>query len=181
MYDALAIVRPYTVVRSHRAGFSLYWRWKSRRCCGRPMVSSESRRLIRETSIVNPLWGAPRIHGELLKLGIDVGQSSGKRWFCRRRKRKPQDGVDHIDEKHHRPGAARARQAAYRSAVPSRSQQFGSPLADSKTDWSRFPAASRQWCWRASRAQVGPQPLTFLTHPPQSASVADRHSIEVQA
>src|SRR6202035_2297281 len=72
MYDALAIVRPDTVIRWHRAGFRSYWRWKSRRRCGRPTVPLEIRRLIREVSVANPLWGAPRIHGELLKLGIDV-------------------------------------------------------------------------------------------------------------
>src|SRR3954449_3900075 len=85
MYDALAIVRPDTVVRWHRAGFRLYWRWKSRRCCGRPTVSLEIRRLIREMSIANPLWGAPRIHGELLKLGIDIGQTSVAKYMARRR------------------------------------------------------------------------------------------------
>jgi hypothetical protein len=55
MYDTLAIVRPDTVIRWHRAGFRLYWRWRSRRCCGRPTVSLEIRRLIREMSIANPL------------------------------------------------------------------------------------------------------------------------------
>jgi len=85
MYDTLAIVRPDTVIRWHRAGFRLYWRWRSRRRCGRPTVSLEIRRLIREMSIVNPLWGAPRIHGELLKLGIDVGQTSVAKYMARRR------------------------------------------------------------------------------------------------
>src|SRR6187455_53268 len=72
IYDAMAIVRPDTVIRWHRAGFRSYWRWKSRRRCGRPTVPLEIRRLIREMSLANPLWGAPRIHGELLKLGIDI-------------------------------------------------------------------------------------------------------------
>jgi transposase InsO family protein len=85
MYDALAIVRPDTVIRWHRAGFRLYWRWKSRRRCGRPTVSLEIRRLVRQMSIANPLWGAPRIHGELLKLGIDVGQTSVAKYMARRR------------------------------------------------------------------------------------------------
>ena len=85
MYDTLAIVRPDTVIRWHRAGFRLSWRWRSRRRCGRPTVSLEVRRLIREMSIVNPLWGAPRIHGELLKLGIDVGQTSVAKYMARRR------------------------------------------------------------------------------------------------
>ena len=83
--DALAIVRPETVLRWHRAGFRSYWRWKSRRCAGRPAVSVEIRKLIREMSIANPLWGAPRIHGELLKLGIDVGQTSVAKYMGRRR------------------------------------------------------------------------------------------------
>ena len=85
MYDTLAIVRPDTVIRWHRAGFRLYWRWRSRHCGGRPTVSLELRQLIREMSIVNPLWGAPRIHGELLKLGVDVGQTSVAKYMARRR------------------------------------------------------------------------------------------------
>jgi hypothetical protein len=85
MYDALAIVRPDTVIRWHRSGFRSYWRWKSSRRCGRPTVPLEIRRLIREMSIANPLWGAPRIHGELLKLGIDVGQTSVAKYMARRR------------------------------------------------------------------------------------------------
>ena len=84
VYDALAIVRPDTVIRWHRAGFKSYWRWKSRRRCGRPIVPLEIRRLIREMSLNNP-WGAPRIHGELLKLGIDVGQTSVAKYMARRR------------------------------------------------------------------------------------------------
>jgi transposase InsO family protein len=85
MHDALAIVRPDTVIRWHRAGFRSYWRWKSRRRCGRSTVSLEIRRLIREMSLANPLWGAPRIHGELLKLGVDVGQTSVAKYMARRR------------------------------------------------------------------------------------------------
>jgi len=83
--DALAIVKPDTLVRWHRAGFRSYWRWKSRRRGGRPIVPAKIRRLIREMSIANPLWGAPRIHGELLKLGIDIGQTSVAKYMARRR------------------------------------------------------------------------------------------------
>ena len=83
--DALAIVKPDTLVRWHRAGFRSYWRWKSGRRGGRPTVPVEIRRLIREMSIANPLWGAPRIHGELLKLGIDIGQTSVAKYMARRR------------------------------------------------------------------------------------------------
>src|ERR1039457_3229502 len=83
--DALAIIKPDTIVHWHRAGFRSYWRWKSRRRGGRPTVPPEIRRLIREMSIANPLWGAPRIHGELLKLGIDIGQTSVAKYMARRR------------------------------------------------------------------------------------------------
>jgi len=88
--DALAIVKPGTIVRWHRAGFRSYWRWKSRRRGGRPMVLLEIRELIGEMSIANPLWGAPRIHGELLKLGIDIGQTSVAKYMARRRGRPSQ-------------------------------------------------------------------------------------------
>lgn len=83
--DALAIIRPETVMRWHRAGFRSYWSWKSRRRPGRPAVLDELRHLIRDMSIANPLWGAPRIHGELLKLGIDVGQTSVAKYMARRK------------------------------------------------------------------------------------------------
>jgi len=84
--DALVIVKPETVIRWHRAGFRLFWRWKSRTRGGRPMVPLEIRRLIRDMSLANPLWGAPRIHGELLKLGIDIGQTSVAKYMARCRK-----------------------------------------------------------------------------------------------
>ena len=81
--SALAVVRPETVVRWHRAGFRTYWRWKSK---PRPAkVPLEIRQLIRDMSLANPLWGAPRIHGELLKLGIDIGQTSVAKYMVRGR------------------------------------------------------------------------------------------------
>jgi len=83
--NALAILKPETVLKWHRAGFRSYWRWKSRRHAGRPIVPLAVRKLIREMSIANPLWGAPRIHGELLKLGIDVGQTSVAKYMVKRR------------------------------------------------------------------------------------------------
>src|ERR1700688_1991660 len=72
----LMIVRPETLLRWHRVGFRCCWRWKSRRRGGRPQIEADVRALIRRMSIENPLWGAPRIHGELLKLGFAVAQSS---------------------------------------------------------------------------------------------------------
>src|SRR5674476_617177 len=73
---ALTIIRPETLVRWHRAGFRCYWRWKSRPRGGRPEIDTDLHALIRRMSIENPLWGAPRIHGELLKLGFKIAQSS---------------------------------------------------------------------------------------------------------
>jgi hypothetical protein len=72
---AITIVRPETLVRWHRAGFRRYWRWKSRSLGGRPQIDAELRALIRQMSAENPLWGAPRIHGELLKLGFEVAHT----------------------------------------------------------------------------------------------------------
>ena len=89
--NALVIVEPETVIRWHRAGFRSFWRWKSRCRCGRPKVRLKIRQLIRAMSLANPLWGAPRIHGELLKLGIDVGQTSVAKYMARHR-RPPSQG-----------------------------------------------------------------------------------------
>ena len=76
----MVLVKPATVVQWHRKGFRLYWRRRSRRL-GRPKMSREIRDLIRKMSLANPLWGAPRIHGELLKLGIDVSQATVGRYL----------------------------------------------------------------------------------------------------
>ena len=89
--SALAIVRPETVIRWHRAGFRSYWRWKSRSHGGRPKVPADITQLIRDIRLANPLWGAPRIHGELLKLGIDIGQTTVAKYMVRRR-RPPSQG-----------------------------------------------------------------------------------------
>jgi hypothetical protein len=84
---AITIVRPDTVVRWHRKGFAAYWRWKSRSPGGRPRIAQEVRDLIRRMSLENPLWGATKIHGELLKLGIDVAQSTVSLYMVPRRGR----------------------------------------------------------------------------------------------
>jgi hypothetical protein len=88
--DVLTIIQPETVVRWHRAGFRCYWHWKSRRR-GRPQLQKELRALIRQMSVENPLWGAPRIHGELLKLGFEISQSSVAKYMIKRR-RSPSQG-----------------------------------------------------------------------------------------
>src|SRR6266702_21779 len=81
---AITIIRPETLVRWHRAGFRRYWRWKSRYLGGRPQVDADLRALIRRMSVDNPLWGAPRIHGELLKLGFEIAQSSVAKYMVKR-------------------------------------------------------------------------------------------------
>jgi len=83
--QVLTIVRPETLIRWHQAGFRCYWRWKSRSTGGRPRIESELRALIRRMSIENPLWGAPRIHGELLKLGFELAQSTVAKYMPKRR------------------------------------------------------------------------------------------------
>jgi transposase InsO family protein len=84
--STLLIVKPETVIAWHRQGFRFYWRWKRRRCDGRPSVSPQVRNLIRQMSLANPRWGAPRIHGELLKLGIKVSQTTVAKYIVRQRK-----------------------------------------------------------------------------------------------
>ena len=85
--SALAIVKPETVVAWHRTGFRLFWTWKVRRGQpGRPVICREVRDLIRRMCRENPTWGAPRIHGELLKLGIDIGETSVSKYMVRSRK-----------------------------------------------------------------------------------------------
>jgi putative transposase len=81
--QSLQLVRPATVVGWHRQGFRRYWAWKSRRRSGRPLISTELRDLIRRMSYANPLWGAPRIHGELLKLGVTVSQATVSKYMVR--------------------------------------------------------------------------------------------------
>jgi transposase InsO family protein len=85
--SALVIVKPETVIAWHRKGFRLFWTWKVRRGRrGRPAVAREVRDLIRRMSRENPLWGAPHIHGELLKLGIEIGETSVGKYLVRHRK-----------------------------------------------------------------------------------------------
>jgi transposase InsO family protein len=81
----LTIIRPETLIHWHRSGFRCYWRWKSRSLGGRPQIEMGLRALIRQMSMENPLWGAPRIHGELLKLGFEVAQSSVAKYMVKRR------------------------------------------------------------------------------------------------
>src|SRR5476651_1899356 len=83
--NSITIIQPETLVRWHRAGFHCYWRWKSHSLGGRPQIDTDLRSLIRRMSIENPLWGAPRIHGELLKLGFEVAQLSVAKYMVKRR------------------------------------------------------------------------------------------------
>ena len=78
------IVQPATVIRWHRQGFRYYWRWKSQPR-GRPRIDKETRQLVRKMCLANPIWGAPRIHGEFLKLGIDISEATVSKYMVRRR------------------------------------------------------------------------------------------------
>jgi hypothetical protein len=113
---AVVIVKPETVIAWHRQGFRLFWTWKSRRRHGRPPVGADARALILTMSEHNPLWGAPRIHGELVKLGIDVSQATVAKYMARRRRPPSTPSRCH--------GARRNRQSAVSSGpsrrVPSR-------------------------------------------------------------
>jgi hypothetical protein len=107
LLDAMLVVQPETVLRWHRAGFRAYWRWKSRKRAGRPRIDRGLRDLIRRISQENPLWGASRIHGELLMLGFEVAQSTVSKYMTRARRppsqswktflRNQADGIAAID------------------------------------------------------------------------------------
>ena len=83
LLDAVRVVQPETILRWHRAGFKMFWRWKSRHRAGRPRIDRGLRDLIRRMSRENPLWGASRIHGELLMLGFEVAQSTVSKYMVR--------------------------------------------------------------------------------------------------
>src|SRR3954449_9907891 len=87
--QVLHVIRPETLVRWHRAGFRSYWQWKSRNRGGRPQIDTDLRALIRQMTLENPLWGAPRIHGELLKLGFQVAQSTVAKYMVKGQGRPP--------------------------------------------------------------------------------------------
>jgi len=83
----LLIIKPGTVIRWHRQGFRLYWRWKSRSALGRPKITQQQINLIKQITAENPLWGDPRIHGEMLKLGFDISESTVLRYLPKKPKR----------------------------------------------------------------------------------------------
>ncbi len=88
--SVLIVVKPETVIRWHRKGFKLFWTFKSRKkCVGRPSLDPEIRKLIQDMARANPLWGAPRIHGELMKLGIEVHERTVSNIIKRLRTGKP--------------------------------------------------------------------------------------------
>ena len=85
LLSATQVVQPETILRWHRAGFKVFWCWKSRNRAGRPRIDRGLRDLIQRMSRENPLWGASRIHGELLMLGFEVAQSTVSKYIMRRR------------------------------------------------------------------------------------------------
>src|SRR6266568_3366754 len=85
LLGAAQVVQPETILRWHRAGFTAFWRWKSRKRAGRPKIDRELRDLIQQMSRENPKWGASRVHGELLMLGFEVAQSTVSKYMVRGR------------------------------------------------------------------------------------------------
>jgi putative transposase len=85
--ESLLIIKPGTVIRWHKQGFKLYWRWKSRLTSGRPAIAQAQISLIKQMAADNPLWGAPRIHGEMLKLGFDISEATVQRYMPARLQR----------------------------------------------------------------------------------------------
>ena len=134
--EALHVVRPETVIRWHRQGFRTFWTWKSRRGrTGRPPVASELADLVRTMARANPRWGAPRIHGELLKLGLDVSQRTVARLMLRRPKPPSSDLANVPSEPPRRPRLRRLLRrtdrdlpGALRVRAPAASSPSGHPL-----------------------------------------------------
>ena len=85
--ERMFIVKPETVIKWHRTAFRFYWRWRSKPKGGRPRISKEVINLIKQMATENPKWGAPRIHGELLKLGFDISESTVQRYMPKKGKR----------------------------------------------------------------------------------------------
>src|ERR1700682_3193221 len=83
LLSAAKVVQPGTILRWHRAGFKVFWRWKCRKRVGRPKIDRGLRDLIQRMSQENPRWGASRIHGELLMLGIEVTQSTVSKYMVK--------------------------------------------------------------------------------------------------
>jgi putative transposase len=105
--SALLMVKPETVIAWHRRGFRLYWGWKSRHRHGRPAVSLEVRNLIRQMSLANPRWGAPLIHGELLRIGIEVCQATVAKYMARHPATSLPDMANLSQKSHQGPGFLR--------------------------------------------------------------------------
>jgi transposase InsO family protein len=85
--ETLLVLKPETVIRWHRQSFRVFWRWKSRSEAGRPKIPQAQVNLIKQMANENPLWGAPRIHGELLKLGFDISEATVQRYMPKRQHR----------------------------------------------------------------------------------------------
>src|SRR5215831_15383269 len=122
----MSIVRPETVVRWHRKGLAHYWRWRSRSPGGRPRIAQEVRELIRRMSFENPLWGATKIHGELLKLGIAVAQSTVSIYMVPRRDRPLQTWMTFL--RNHMEGIASTATACAAGAIEMPGSKVSRPV-----------------------------------------------------
>src|SRR5215469_7456661 len=147
--SALAIVRPETVIRWHRAGFRLYWRWKSKSRGGRPKLPVDIQALIRDISLANPLWGAPRIHGELLKLGITIGQTTVAKYMARNRRSPSQGWKTFL--RNHADGIA----SLDLFVVPGGASRRAISFVIAMAHMARLPfGASRRWAYGIARFRL---------------------------
>jgi hypothetical protein len=161
--QALKIIRPETLVRWHRLGFRSYWRWKSRNRAGRPQIDTDLRALICQMSLDNPLWGAPRMHGELLKLGFEVAQSTVANYMVNRRGRaeaglRPALRLHHraarpwiarLDQRDEQPdgGRLRKRSRGIRTRIGNprpANASFGSVVSSGRAQWAFGTSQSRR-------------------------------------
>jgi hypothetical protein len=140
---AITVVKPETVIQWHRRGFRGYWRWKSRRRGGRPRIDRELRDLIRRMSKDNPLWGAPRIHGELLMLGIEVAQSTVARYMTRRQGPPSQGWKAFL--RNHGAGIASIDLFVVRTVSRPSICSWFAPPTSSSTAWSFFVTPAGDW------------------------------------
>src|ERR1017187_8398904 len=162
--QSLAIVRPETVIAWRRQAFRLFWRRKSQ--AGRPRAHAEVRRLIREMASDNPTWGAPRIHGELLKLGFDVSERTGSRYLERNatlsspRCRRPPSGSWRLASRSRGPQSAAGRRAF------SRHRSLTATASSRPVLFRRSPPLRFWRSTRAGRARAGAPPPTVWPEMP---------------
>jgi hypothetical protein len=170
--NAMVLVKPATVVQWHRNGFRLYWRRRSRHL-GRPRMAREIRELIRNMSLANPLWGAPRIHGELLKLGFDVSQATVGRYLPWRSKA-PSPTWRSFLHNHRHDTAATDMFVSLLQGFSCSTRWSSSAMSGEKSSISMSPRTRHKAGWRAKSPRLSPgTPPSLSTARPRRFVWAD--------